>query len=44
VIVSFVGNLPNLPAKETVRLHNQVDIGNAVKRCYATAAGESLTL
>src|SRR5215218_9872468 len=29
VIVSFVGNLPNLAAEEQVLLDNQTDIGNA---------------
>lgn len=43
VIVSFVGNLPNLPAEEQVLLQNQVDIGNAVKPYYGTAAGAKLT-
>ena len=43
VIVSFVGNLPNLPAEEKVLLHNQVQIGNAVKPYYGTAAGNKLT-
>jgi hypothetical protein len=43
VIVSFVGKLPNLPAEERVLLHNQVDIGNAVKPYYGTAAGNKLT-
>jgi hypothetical protein len=43
VIVSFVGNLPNLAAEEQVLLHNQVDIGNAVKPYYGTAAGDKLT-
>ena len=43
VIVSFVGNLPNLPAEERVLLHNQVDIGNAVKLYYGTKAGNKLT-
>jgi hypothetical protein len=43
VIVSFVGNLPNLPAEERVLLHNQVNIGNAVKPYYGTAAGNKLT-
>lgn len=43
VIVSFVGNLPNLAAEERVLLHNQVDIGNAVKPYYGTAAGDQLT-
>jgi hypothetical protein len=43
VIVSFVGNLPNLTAEEQVLLHNQVDIGNAVKPYYGAAAGNALT-
>jgi hypothetical protein len=43
VIVSFVGNLPNLTAEEQVLLHNQVDIGNAVKPYYGIAAGNRLT-
>jgi hypothetical protein len=43
VIVSFVGNLPNLPAEEQVLLHNQVDIGNAVKPYYGAAASNKLT-
>jgi hypothetical protein len=44
VIVSFVGNLPNLPAEEQVLLANQVDIGNAVKPYYGNAAGAQLTM
>ena len=43
VIVSFVGNLPDLKAEEQVLLHNQVDIGNAVKPYYGRAAGNKLT-
>jgi hypothetical protein len=43
VIVSFVGNLPNLTAQEQVLLQNQVDIGNAVKPYYGAAAGNKLT-
>ena len=43
VIVSFVGNLPNLPAEEQVLLDNQVDIGNAVKPYYGAAASKKLT-
>jgi hypothetical protein len=43
VIVSFVGNLPNLPAEEQVLLDNQVDIGNAVKPYYGAAASNKLT-
>ena len=44
VIVSFVGNLPNLAAEEHVLLHNQVEIGNAVKPYYGKAAGHKLTV
>jgi hypothetical protein len=43
VIVSFVGNLPNLQAEEQVLLQNQVDIGNVVKPYYGRAAGNKLT-
>jgi hypothetical protein len=43
VIISFVGNLPNLPAEEQVLLQNQVAIGNAVKPYYGAAAGNKLT-
>ena len=43
VIVSFVGNLPNLAAEEHILLHNQVVIGNAVKPFYGVAAGHKLT-
>jgi hypothetical protein len=43
VIVSFVGNLPDLTAEEQVLLRNQVDIGNAVKPYYGRAAGDQLT-
>lgn len=43
VIVSFVGNLPNLAAEEQVLLQNQVDIGNAVKPYYGAAAANKLT-
>jgi hypothetical protein len=43
VIVSFAGNLPNLSAEEQILLQNQVNIGNAVKPFYGTAAGEQLT-
>jgi hypothetical protein len=43
VIVSFVGNLPNLKAEERVLLHNQVQIGDAVKPYYGKAAGNKLT-
>jgi len=43
VIVSFVGNLPNLQAQEQTLLRNQVDIGNAVKPYYGAAAGKKLT-
>jgi hypothetical protein len=43
VIVSFAGNLPNLAAEEQILLQNQVEIGNAVKPYYGTAAGNQLT-
>src|SRR5215213_9216877 len=43
VIVSFVGNLPNLAAAEDVLLRNQTEIGNAVKPYYGAAAGRQLT-
>jgi hypothetical protein len=43
VIVSFVGNLPNLRAQEQTLLQNQVDIGNAVKPYYGRTAGNKLT-
>jgi hypothetical protein len=43
VITSFVGSLPNLKAEEAVLLHNQVDIGDAVKPYYGRAAGNKLT-
>jgi hypothetical protein len=43
VIISFVGNQPNLAAEEHVLLKNQVDIGNAVKPYYGKAAGNKLT-
>ena len=43
VIVSFAGNLPDLKAEEAVLLHNQVQIGNAVKPYYGRAAGTELT-
>jgi hypothetical protein len=43
VIVSFVGNLPNLQAEEQVLLENQVEIGNAVKPYYGRTAGNKLT-
>ncbi len=43
VIVSFVGNLPNLQAQEQTLLRNQVDIGNAVKPYYGRSAGNKLT-
>jgi hypothetical protein len=43
VIVSFVGNLPNLSAEEQVLLQNQVDIGDAVKPYYGARAGNTLT-
>jgi hypothetical protein len=42
-IVSFAGGLPNLNATEARLLRNQVDIGNAIKPFYGTAAGTQLT-
>jgi hypothetical protein len=42
-IVSFAGNLPDLPATEARLLRNQVDIGNAIKPYYGRAAGRHLT-
>jgi len=42
-IVGFAGNLPNLPATEQRLLHNQTDIGNAIKPFYGKAAGNKLT-
>src|SRR5690348_6652674 len=42
-IVSFAGNLPDLPATEQRLLRNQVDIGNAVKPYYGRRAGNRLT-
>jgi hypothetical protein len=43
VIVSFVGDLPNLTAAEQVLLRNQTKIGDAVKPYYGAAAGNKLT-
>jgi hypothetical protein len=43
VITSFAANSPNLKAEEAVLLHNQVDIGNAVKPYYGAAGGNKLT-
>ena len=43
VIVSFVGDVPNLAAEEQVLLQNQVDIGDAVKPYYGAAVGSKLT-
>jgi hypothetical protein len=42
-IVSFAGDLPDLPATEARLLRNQTDIGNAVKPYYGRAAGDQLT-
>src|SRR5690348_9226957 len=42
-IVSFAGNLPDLPATEQRLLRNQADIGNAVKPFYGRKAGNQLT-
>jgi len=43
VIVDFAAGLPDLKAAETRLLHNQADIGNAIKPYYGTAAGRKLT-
>jgi hypothetical protein len=43
VIVSFAGKLPDLGAEEQILLQNQVNIGNAVKPYYGSAAGNRLT-
>ena len=42
-IVSFAGDLPDLPSTEARLLRNQVDIGNAIKPYYGRAAGNKLT-
>jgi len=42
-IISFAGDLPDLPATEARLLRNQVDIGNAIKPFYGNAAGNQLT-
>ena len=42
-IVSFAADLPDLNNAETRLLQNQVDIGNAIKPFYGTAAGNKLT-
>ena len=42
-IVSFAGDLPDLPATENRLLQNQTDIGNAIKPYYGRAAGNRLT-
>ena len=42
-IVSFAAGLPDLSNAETRLLQNQVDIGNAIKPFYGTAAGNKLT-
>ncbi|MHB8696037.1 MAG: hypothetical protein ACYDHH_32895, partial [Solirubrobacteraceae bacterium] len=42
-IVSFAGNLPDLPFTEQRLLTNQTDIGNAIKPFYGRAAGNQLT-
>src|SRR5919197_6012847 len=43
VIVDFAGGLPDLTTAEARLLRNQVDIGNAIKPYYGTAAGNKLT-
>src|SRR5437763_1840133 len=40
-IISFAGDLPDLPATEARLLRNQVDIGNAIKPFYGNAPGAS---
>ena len=42
-IVSFAGDLPDLPATEQRLLRNQTDIGNAIAPFYGKAAGHRLT-
>jgi hypothetical protein len=42
-IVSFVHDLPDLPATQARLLRNQTDIGNAIKPYYGRAAGNQLT-
>jgi hypothetical protein len=42
-IVSFAGNLPDLPATEARLLRNQADIGNAIRPFYGHMAARSLT-
>ena len=42
-IVSFAGDLPDLPATEARLLRNQTDIGNAVRPFYGKTAGDKLT-
>ncbi len=42
-IVSFDGGLPDLATTEQRLLRNQVDIGNAIKPFYGSAAGNELT-
>jgi hypothetical protein len=42
-IVSFAGDLPDLPDTEARLLRNQVDIGNAIKPYYGVVAGNKLT-
>jgi hypothetical protein len=43
VIIDFAAGLPDLPTAEARLLRNQVDIGNAIKPYYGTAAGKKLT-
>jgi hypothetical protein len=42
-IVSFAGDLPDLPATQQRLLRNQTDIGNAIKPFYGVKAGNRLT-
>lgn len=43
-IVSFAADLPDLQATEARLMRNQVDIGDAIKPYYGTAAGNRLTV
>ena len=42
-IVSFAGDLPDLPATQARLLRNQTDIGNAVRPSYGRPAADRLT-
>ena len=43
VIVDFAAGAPSLKASEARLLHNQTEIGNAIKPYYGAAAGNQLT-